>query len=376
MKKRIIFFGSIFVLLSCTPVSSEKIGPQKKKKNLEEDAAHMLMKKLEKLYKLNETNNGEIFNKEIESLKKQIEALQHGKANNFEGNIGQLLENESKDEFGQKTIFGMDEDDLDNYDADFIGQGKDITQGEENPENEDEENGEDENEEKVKGEDENDDGETANEQEVIANSYELGDEFGGGGDSDRPLYSSSYTRTSGQANPPSSQTPSQSSSSAATSEVNPAQGTPQDGSSPNANSATQSSNGQKVNVKYLDKLYDDVLKTDEKNQIHVPEYHSKYNEFRKNYEFTMNEHEYDIVKNLFSACFPKNGTQNAACAPVELFKKVLNNPSFQKEFDNFMHGLYGFAKRHNYLRGDKKDSNISTNLFTNIINMLNTIDVA
>ncbi|GAW82217.1 merozoite surface protein 7 [Plasmodium gonderi] len=361
MKKRIIFFCSIFVLLTCTPVSSEEIGPQKKKKNLGQDAAHMLMKKLEKLYKLSETNNGEIFNKEIESLKKQIEDLQKGKEDSSGGSIVQLLENESKDELGQKTIFGMDEDDLDNYDADFIGQGKNIIQGEE-----------DSDEEKVKGEDEATNGGNKKEETYF---YEWGDEFGGGAVQTKSSSSISSTGTSGPVNPSSSEGgPSQSNATTDSTGISTAQSSPQ-GPQSNVNSATQNSNGQKVNVKYLDKLYDDVLKTDGKNQIHVPDYHSKYNEFRKNYEFTMNEREYDIVKNLFSACFPKDGTPNAACAPVDLFKKVLSNPNFQKEFNNFMHGLYGFAKRHNYLRGDKKDSDASTSLFANIINMLNTIEI-
>ncbi|KMZ98179.1 merozoite surface protein 7 (MSP7) [Plasmodium vivax North Korean] len=124
MRKKIVFVCSIFVLLSCSPASSEQLGIQKKKKNLEQDAMHALMKKLESLYKLSATDNGEIFNKEIDALKKQIDQLhQHGGGNEGES-LGHLLESEAADDSGKKTIFGVDEDDLDNYDADFIGQSK------------------------------------------------------------------------------------------------------------------------------------------------------------------------------------------------------------------------------------------------------------
>ncbi|GAW82222.1 merozoite surface protein 7 [Plasmodium gonderi] len=132
-------------------------------------------------------------------------------------------------------------------------------------------------------------------------------------------------------------------------------------------------NGQTPKVKYLDKLYDDVLKADEKNQIHVSEYHSKFNNFRKNYEFSMNEREYDIVKNLFGACFKKDNNSNVACL-IDVFKKVLEDEKFQKEFDNFVHGLYGFAKRHNYLRGERMNlTDEYKSLFLNALSYLNTI---
>ncbi|KMZ98176.1 merozoite surface protein 7 (MSP7) [Plasmodium vivax North Korean] len=120
-------------LFSCA--SSEKLGVQKKKKNLEQDATHALMKKLESLYKLSATDNSEIFNKEIESLKKQIDQLhQHGGENEGES-LGHLLESEAANESAKKTIFGVDEDDLDNYDADFIGQSKGKIKGQADTDN-------------------------------------------------------------------------------------------------------------------------------------------------------------------------------------------------------------------------------------------------
>ncbi|GAB67717.1 merozoite surface protein 7 [Plasmodium cynomolgi strain B] len=133
MRKKIAFVCSIFALLSCNCVLSEKLGIQKKKKNLEQDAMHILMKKLENLYRLSATDNSEVLNKEIESLKKQIDQLhQHGGV--IEGeNLGHLLESEAANESTKKTIFGVDEDDLDNYDVDFTGQSKGKIKGQTDP---------------------------------------------------------------------------------------------------------------------------------------------------------------------------------------------------------------------------------------------------
>ncbi|GAB67709.1 merozoite surface protein 7 [Plasmodium cynomolgi strain B] len=73
---------------------------------MEHDPVHLLMKKLKILYNISMTNSDEIFGKEIELLKKQINQLhQH--------------ENETANESTKKTIFGVDKDDLDNYDTDF-----------------------------------------------------------------------------------------------------------------------------------------------------------------------------------------------------------------------------------------------------------------
>nr|ACY66912.1 merozoite surface protein 7 [Plasmodium vivax] len=385
MKKKIVLFGSLFVLLSCSTVSSEKLGIQKKKKNLEQDAMHALMKKLESLYKLSATDNSEIFNKEMEALKKQIDQLQqHGGANEEES-LGHLLESEAANESTKKTIFGVDEDDLDNYDGDFTGQSKGKFKGHSFKAQK-----------KVEGNDENIGGVT-----VTGNSATSPPSGGGGSESpsqpqDNPgvgaqgspgtggtggtggtvtLSTSSSSHSTGQ--PQQSAGVSLPTGTAETVASNTAQPPPPAGS-PGGQAATpgQPESGRVPNVTYLDKLYDEVLKTtDAKDEIHVPPFHSKYNDFRKKYEFTMNEREYQIVKNLFDAFFKKDGNPIPADA-VSFFKKMLNDPNVQKEFDNFVHGLYGFAKRHNYLRGERMtDTKLYDELLKNVVNLLNTIEV-
>ncbi|GAB67710.1 merozoite surface protein 7 [Plasmodium cynomolgi strain B] len=322
MRGKYVMLSSFFFFLSMHAVPCEKLGIQKKKKNLEQDAAHILMKKLESLYKLSATDNSEVFNKEIESLKKQIDQLhQHGGV--IEGeNLGHLLESEAANESTKKTIFGVDEDDLDNYDADFIGQGKKTI---------------------IKGATDDDEGEEGDEGEV--------EETNSGNTSSQPDSEDSSE------SPPESRNP----ATAVAPGVSPPEG--------------QSPNGRIPNVKYLDKLYDEILKTtDVKDGIHVPAFHSKYNDFRTKYEFTMNEREYQIVKNLFDTFFKKDGNSNDD-APIKFFKNVLNDADFQKQFDNFQHGLYGFAKRHNYLRGQRMNlTDAHKNLFLNALSLLDTLE--
>nr|ACY66926.1 merozoite surface protein 7 [Plasmodium vivax] len=382
MKKKIVLFGSLFVLLSCSTVSSEKLGIQKKKKNLEQDAMHALMKKLESLYKLSATDNGEIFNKEIDALKKQIDQLQQHGGDNEGESLGHLLENEAADDSGKKTIFGVDEDDLDNYDADFIGQSKGKFKGHSFKAQK-----------KVEGNDENIGGVTvtgnsassqstggsgsqnASQPEGNNGGSEQGPQVTNSAGSTGTLSTSSSSQSTGQSQPSAGVAPSVGNAEAVV--TNTEHSSPPAGL-PGGQAATsgQPESGRVPNVKYLDKLYDEVLKTTDANdEIHVPPFHSKYNDFRKKYEFTMNEREYQIVKKLFDAFFKKDGNPSPADA-VSFFKKMLNDPNVQKEFDNFVHGLYGFAKRHNYLRGERMtDTTLYDELLKNVVNLLNTIEV-
>ncbi|EUD67656.1 hypothetical protein C922_01841 [Plasmodium inui San Antonio 1] len=543
MKKKIALFGSLFVLLSSSTVSSEKLGIQKKKKNLEEDDMHMLMKKLESLYKLSATNNSEDFNKEIEALKKQIDQQQQPGGDNEGESPGHLLESEAADDSGKETISGEDEEDSDSYDADFIGQGeKTITKGatgsvekQEEDKNEEEEKKEEKEEEKKaeeekkeeeekeeeeeetdkekeeeetdkekeeeetdkekeeeeeetdkekeeeeeetdkeKEEEEETDKEKEEEEEetdkehtshqpdseaspesapeslklgtpvlpsVITghsttteglsqtqspatsanegkNSEKLGNPPEARAESSPPDTTPGSSITPTTAPSPTGEVPSLPGAAPATQEAalstqeTPTQQAPSSavaapsgqsppapltppastssqtppGSPPPVPSSRPASpgviapvvqcpNGCALEVKYLDKLYDELLKTTEgKDGIHVPLFHSKYNDFRKKYEHTMNEREYQIVKNLFEGFF-KEGHSKCGC-PVEFFKKLLNDAGLQKQFDNFMHGLYGFAKRHNYLRGERMtDRKLCEEVLKNVINLLNTIEI-
>ncbi|GAB67716.1 merozoite surface protein 7 [Plasmodium cynomolgi strain B] len=333
MKKTIvIFFFSFSFLISFRFVLSEKFGTHKKK-NLDQEAMHALMKKLENLYRLSETDNSEVLNKEIESLKKQIDQLhQHGGV--IEGeNLGHLLESEAADESTKKTIFGMDEDDLDNYDADFTGQSKGKIKGQADADP------------SVK-----DPSSTASNVQSQAGSAQA-IAAGVGGTNTQAVHTDGQS-TMQEANQPA-------------------------GPTPPGDATAQTERVREPNVKYLDKLYDEVLETPNSvNAIHTQPFHSKYNEFRKKYEFTMNEREYQIVKNLFDVCFKKEGEQSSTSCIVNMFKKVLDDKNFQKKFDNFVQGFYGFAKRHNYLRGERMaNENLYKDILKNVVNLLNTIEV-
>ncbi|KMZ91334.1 merozoite surface protein 7 (MSP7) [Plasmodium vivax Mauritania I] len=145
-----------------------------------------------------------------------------------------------------------------------------------------------------------------------------------------------------------------------------------------ATTAKTTADSNDAKIKYLDKLYDEVLTTsDNTNGIHVPDYHSKYNTIRQKYEYSMNPVEYEIVKNLFNVGFKNDGAASSDATPlVDVFKKALADEKFQAEFDNFVHGLYGFAKRHSYLSEARmKDNKLYSDLLKNAISLMNTIEV-
>ncbi|ANQ10102.1 Merozoite surface protein 7 [Plasmodium coatneyi] len=356
---------------------------QKKKNNLEQDAIHILMKKLESLYKLSATNNSEVFTKEIETLKKQIDQLQQ-QGGVIEGeSLGHLLENEAANE-SNTTIFGVDEDDLDNYDVDFTGQSKGKIKGQSSKYQK-----------KVTGNDETSEGApgvggaaaAADNGPVgasTANSVSQGAESSGnpsgvagapsGSGTPETLSEPSEITSTGGSQQSDAVEPSTGDNVAAN--ANAAHPPPQVPSPSASAPAGQAAQGLVPEVKYLDKLYDEVLNTENANNgIHVHPYHSKYNDFRKNYEFTMNEQEYQIMKKLFDVFFKKEEGSNSVC-PIAFFKKVLDDLSLQKQFDNFQKGLYGFTKRHNYLRGEKTtNGQLYDELIKNIINLLNTIEM-
>ncbi|SCO74043.1 MSP7-like protein [Plasmodium vivax] len=361
----------LLLLLFCC-ASSEKLGVQKRKKNLEQDATHALMKKLESLYKLSATDNSEIFNKEIESLKKQIDQLhQHG-GENEEESLGHLLESEAANESAKKTIFGVDEDDLDNYDADFIGQSKG----------------------KIKGQTEGGD-RTQSPADVAAPARGVSpstsarpQEPGKTGVTGSPngLVEAGLvnTRTLENVEANGQRVADPQSRPAATQPEGQGANGPQQGEraptertavTPSPSLTATPSDANDAKIKYLDKLYDEVLTTSDSTKgIHVPDYHSKYNTIRQKYEYSMNPVEYEIVKNLFNVGFKKEGDTSAAASLVDVFKKALADETFQAEFDNFVHGLYGFAKRHNYLSEARmKDADRYTNLLKNAISLMYTI---
>ncbi|GAW82215.1 merozoite surface protein 7 [Plasmodium gonderi] len=378
MKKKIVLFGSIFVLLSFSHGSSQQFGTKyKKNKNLEQDAINILMKKLENLNKLCTTNSDDVFNKEIESLKKQIDELQkHNLQRTGDNNLGDLIENESKDDFSKKKIFGVDEEDLGNCDGDFIGQNTADTSVQAS---DGEGHG-------INSSNQNNEHSPESPREETSDGSSTTVEGKNPQDTSRSV--SETSERSSEGNPQvdvnereTSEVESADSLSITNSEEqeNPHStlGQPPQGNSEGGEEASQQSeNGNTQQVKYLDKLYDEILQTTDGNGINDSQFHSKYNDFRKKYEFTMNNQEYGIVKKLFDVCFKKEGESEDTSSLVNMFKNVLNDEKFEKEFENFIHGFYGFAKRHNYLRNERL-TNVQqyTDFLKNVVNLLNTIEI-
>ncbi|GAW82221.1 merozoite surface protein 7 [Plasmodium gonderi] len=428
MKKSMPFTGSIFLLLSFHFFSPEHAGCIKKHNTLEQDVLSVLTKRLESLYKIKSINNSEILDKEIETLKEKIEELRKNKmeyeSKNFNSN---LVVNVSKDKGGMGVNNSAHvTDDLVSHETDFIGQGKNKIRG-------DTEGGE------TVG-DATDDVAVSGDASspVLPTTNNLESEVGTATrsgeesppkvpDLDKPVVEAGYLDTksdtllqnhrashgnvsspsvpaAGQSNisegrqdelqrveagvsngseggerqvpvsglPPNPGTHEEVSESVATTVDVPTL----DAREQSNDSVERGSNVKDVKVKYLDELYDEFLGESRKTgEIHVPTYHSKYNEFREKYEFTMNPVEYEIMKNLFNNTFKKEGHSDSISL-VDSLKKALTEEKFQTEFDNFIHGLYGFVKRHNYL-SDERMKNVESykSFLKNALSLLNTVDV-
>ncbi|SBT40738.1 merozoite surface protein 7 (MSP7), putative [Plasmodium ovale wallikeri] len=96
-----------------------------------QDVVNMLSQKLGNVYNAGPNNANEAVDKKYELLKKEMEELQKYEKENAEENFEQNFMTETDETSGKKkTIFGVDEDDLDSYDEEFFGQGKKIIKGE------------------------------------------------------------------------------------------------------------------------------------------------------------------------------------------------------------------------------------------------------
>ncbi|SOV24391.1 MSP7-like protein [Plasmodium sp. DRC-Itaito] len=129
-------------------------------------------------------------------------------------------------------------------------------------------------------------------------------------------------------------------------------------------------------VKYLDKLYDDVLKDLEKeNDMKDSTYNSSYNNFKNKFDhFILNDHEYELLKKLILDLFKgdpdNNKTKNKFS---DALKKALENETFSHAFKNVMYGLYSYAKSHSYLRGKKENEELYNMVYQNAISLLDTL---
>ncbi|SBS91534.1 merozoite surface protein 7 (MSP7), putative [Plasmodium malariae] len=394
MKRKNIFCFSLFLFLLRYVSSKDKYEDEQKNYNNQHVLLNIIKDKLEKLQGGIITNKvSDTLNKDFKSLKKRMEELEKYEKKYTEGNIENILKNESEESLGdKKQILGVDEDE---YNWDFLGQGNTMTKGEDNEEgaddNEDEEGEEDGTALELKSKGEQDTSMLAQGAEKIStelqgcaqptseSSNEVQEQSGGTDvrTTRDPAVAEAKTPLE---NSPSAQsnTPSTGENEAkAASQDQAKERQPVESALVNAeHGPTQGSNISTPKVQYLDKLFDDYLiASDKKKEINVHKYHRKYNDFKKAYEFTMNDNEYKIVKELFDFYFKKGEEESSnASNLINLFKKVLDDNVFRKEFDNIMHGIYGFAKRYTYLRGDRtNDENVYKELFKNMLSLSNIV---
>ncbi|KJP86335.1 hypothetical protein AK88_04054 [Plasmodium fragile] len=137
---------------------------------------------------------------------------------------------------------------------------------------------------------------------------------------------------------------------------------------------------QKVNsagkVHHLDILYDELLAGDnKKNMMDQGTHHSAYNNFRKQYDnIVLNQTEYDISLKLLDTMLSsgKLGAEKTN-ALKETFEKAMYDKKYSEKFNNLISGVYGFAKRNNFLDGNKVKGGHYNKLFDYTGNLMNTL---
>ncbi|SBS96959.1 merozoite surface protein 7 (MSP7), putative [Plasmodium malariae] len=399
MKGNVKIYLFLFFLFYVHHVSSDnKSNLRGKNYNLDGYIVDVLQKKLGNIHNIGQNNASDSFNKKLEILKKQIEKIQKYETEYGGKGYEDILDSEFQDESGKKKkkIFGMDEDDLDNYDEDFLGQSAkggqhatnsangDVTSTQlTNDQSTEQVNGQSSSETAVAAAEQldqkvNTDGSLPNNQ-TLATSTSSGSSptnnpsaSGGSGAQDERSENSELTPENAQNSSEKGQegTPQ-------TLPSSPTASNPSIQASTSGNSIPGKVANESSKVKHLDKIYDDLLETSEtKNEIDQTPYHTKYNDFKREYDdFTMNDKEYDMVKKLFQECF-KNGAgegSNTTCL-IDVFKKALEDNIFRKKFENFMNGIYSFAKRHNYLNDERISNEEQYNaLLKNALTSLNTL---
>ncbi|SBT40731.1 merozoite surface protein 7 (MSP7), putative [Plasmodium ovale wallikeri] len=444
MVKQIKLFSSLLTFLLLKFVSSEKLSNYNEESGyFHEDVENMLKRKLGNVYNAGPNSANEAVDKKYKMIKKEMEELQKHEKENAEDDFKQnfMTETDEMDETSgkKKTIFGVDEDDLDSYDEEFVGQSKKF----------------------IKGEASGDDASlgTASPPEESSRgtngrSLPVGQSLpvGSGGDasaqgtqhvaspesprnpsdpvpaitahegthqqgqtphqgtehpggttppSSSPETSARQCTTSGQL--PNEQRSHEGSTNAeethpspgaplADGQLQPTPVSPEKAEKPGVSSgntqvpivkAPIDGNDSKLlhvsetepKVQYLENLYDDILKGSNKGSaVDTLKRHSNYNDIKKEHELPMNGKEYTMVKKLFGDCFKKGNDDNSnATCVINVFTKVLNDKAFREEFENVVNGIYGFAKRNSYLRGERiTNEEMYKAIFNNALNMLNT----
>ncbi|SCP05422.1 MSP7-like protein, putative [Plasmodium ovale] len=440
VKKVTLFSPFLFLLLLHQAASKRKITTVGQGGDYNENVVNILSQKLGNVYNADPSNANEAVNKKYKLIKKEMEELQQYEKENAEEDFQQNFMTETDETSGKKkTIFGVDEDDLDSYDEEFFGQSKKF----------------------IKGEASGDDVHSGNSLEAeepkeVASSPPHGDLAGTGLTPGRQSeieqlkgervetgpdvkISSTHVRSDGSPESAPKESLQQPNTADLEAERRAGVTTPSDGqqrtvaagptpSSPPPNpqdpsktsdpkgsesqrNVQETSEVQRENlesstgnlepgvpsavaedtkqppeqiteatapvVKYMDSLYDEIItKSGQNEKAENTKKHSNYSNLKKKYNFPMNGKEYNMVKQLFGECFKKEDTanvsENATCQ-VDVLANVLQDKEFSEQFDNFMHGLYSFAKRHTYLSDARlKDENAINGFLKNALSLLNT----
>ncbi|SCM09030.1 MSP7-like protein [Plasmodium chabaudi chabaudi] len=264
--------------------------------------------------------------KKFQLLKKQIDQMNKYEKGMTSGDIGNILEEEAEEEEADeeenedKVAFGMSEEDLDNYDDDFWGQGA----------------------KKAVPVPKDDDAEGA--AVVEGNADPQGSqETDGQGVTQR----TDGTSLNGQ--------------------------TQVAGGTPGAGTPAAVVPAVPGKTAFLGTVFDEMLKAqDHAKKVHTNEYHSKYNALKGECDFAMSLEEYEIAKKLISTYF--NGTTENPIHLYDILIKAITDEEYKKHFKNFIYGIYSFAKKHNYL-STARLAEENSQFISNVLNVLATVDL-
>ncbi|SBT41066.1 merozoite surface protein 7 (MSP7), putative [Plasmodium ovale wallikeri] len=424
VKKVTLFSPFLFLLLLHQAASKRKITTVGQGGNYNENVFNMLSQKLGNVYNAGPNSANEAVDKKYKLIKKEMEELQKHEKENAEDDFEQNFMTETDETSGKKkTIFGVDEDDLDSYDEEFFGQGKKIIKGDETG-----------SEKGAKDRDQTDstgdstpaqvkaaaaktseEGGVSHEGHVVNNQVERSSPDSTSTDlikspnsivgPDKPngleILVNPVPHVNPEPNSPSEEkadvdpvVPLQSEGKVPTSVdpdrekavppkakalAQPAEGAPVVSNNSAMGQQTTAKGTSKVTVpevKYLKNLYDDILgESNQDSAVNALKRHSNYNDIKKEHALPMSSKEYTMVKKLFGDCFKKGSDDNANATPViNVFAKVLDDKGFREEFENVVNGIYGFAKRNSYLNEERWTGENANNVFfKNVVSMLNTL---
>ncbi|SCM10931.1 MSP7-like protein [Plasmodium chabaudi adami] len=267
--------------------------------------------------------------KKFQLLKKQIDQMNKYEKGMTLGNIGNILEEEAEEEEADeeeadeeenedKVAFGMSEEDLDNYDDDFWGQGA----------------------KKAVPVPKDDDAAGA---AVVEGNTDPQPSQGNG----ETQLGTGSQGTDGQG-----------------------QGV---AGTPGAGTPAAAAPAVPGKTAFLGTVFDEMLKAqDHAKKVHTNEYHSKYNALKSECDFAMSLEEYEIAKKLISTYF--NGTTENPIHLYDILIKAITDEEYKKHFKNFIYGIYSFAKKYNYLSTTRLAEE-NSQFISNVLNVLATVDL-